>query len=316
MTKAPYGSIMPVLRIIHIQKNLDSPPHDPRYEIIDAGRYGDESGFADAFRPLSRQAVGDWLVREGVSFSAIERVLKELDQTGSAQVQASPRIGPRILRAWFDTVFNQLIQSLEFELLLIGKHNWTFSFRPVALERIRPVRWYLADKGQANLAQILQLDVVLAASLQSHDDAVERLQDTVVALHQTLAANREFTSLCDSLLAQENLRELGIKSVEEIFGAYPESDRYNLIAQYVVNDFGELSYHYSTAKFWNRNRGALLQSLRLPNVQEHYASTIQMGKHLASVSQTLAKQFLDARQELSLRYDVPYMVGDPGSTAA
>src|SRR5450759_5671575 len=108
----------------------------------------------------------DWLVREGVSFSAIERVLKELDQTGSAQVQASPRIGPRILRAWFDTVFNQLIQSLKFELLLIGKHNWTFSFRPVALERIRPVRWYLADKGQANLAQILQLDVVLAASLQ------------------------------------------------------------------------------------------------------------------------------------------------------
>jgi hypothetical protein len=315
MTETLSDSFMPLLRIIHIQKNLDGTPSDPKYDVIDASRYEDESGFADTSRSLSRQSVGDWLAREGLSFSAIERVLKELDQTGSAQVQAGPRIGPRIVRAWFDTVFNPIIPSLEFGLLLIAKRNWTFSFRTGTLERIRPIDRYLADWGQANLEQILQLDVVLAANIQSHDNAVERLQDTVVALHKALTANREFTRLCDSLLA-ETFRDLGIISAVAIFGAYPESDRYNLIAQDVVNNSGEQSSHYSTAKFWNRNREALLQSLDLPNVREQYASTIQIGEHLASVSRTLVSQFKEARQELSLRYDVPYMIGDSGSTAA
>jgi len=252
----------------------------------------------------------------GLSFSAIERVLKELDETGSAQVQAAPRVGPRIVRAWFDTVFNQLIPCLEFELLLIAKRNWTFSFRLAALERIRPVQHYLSDKGRANIEQVLQLDVVLAANIQNHDDAVERLRDTVVALHQALVTSREFKTLCDSHLKSEDLRELGVSNVREIFGAYPEADRYNLIAQDVVNNSGEQSRHYSTANFWNRNREALLQSLGFPNVREHYSSTNQMGERLASVSRTLLNQLREARQELSLRYDVPYMVDDPDSTAA
>jgi hypothetical protein len=161
-----------------------SPSNDPRYDMIDAGRFGDESGFADTSRSLSHQDVGDWLVREGLSFSAIERVLNELDETGSAQVQASPRIGPRIVRAWFDMVFNPLTPCLEFELLLIAKRNWTYSFRLATLERIRPVQQYLTAKGRANIEQILQLDVVLGANVATHDDAVEHLKDTVVALHK------------------------------------------------------------------------------------------------------------------------------------
>jgi hypothetical protein len=102
--------------------------------------------------------------------------------------------------------------------------------------------------------------------------------------------------------------------VDEIFGAYPEPDRYNLIAQYVVNNSGELSSHYSTARFWNQNREVLLRSLSLPNVYDRYMSTLQIGQHLESVSQTLVKQLKAGRQDLSLRYDLPLMVGD--STAA
>ncbi len=300
---------MPVVRIIHVQKNPDSPPSDPRFEIRDSGQNGNDLGF-------SRQGVGDWLAREGLSFSAIERVLKELDQTGSTRVQVSPRIGPRIVRAWFDTVFNPLIPCLEFELLLIGKRNWTFSFRLGTFERIRPAHRYLAGIGTANLGQILQLSVITADVLQTHDDAVERLQNAVAALHKALATDPEFTRLCDTLLA-EAIRDLGLSGPGEIFGAYPESDRYKLLAQDIVNSSEEQSSHYSTAKFWNRNREALLKSLSLPSAREYYASTIQLGSDLASASQTLMNQLKDARQELSLRNDVPYYtVADPGSTAA
>jgi hypothetical protein len=300
-----------VLRIVHIQRNLEGSQSDPRYNIVDAGRYREESSeFADLSRLLSSEDVGDWLARENVPYSTITQVLKELSATGSAQVQLAPRVGPRIVRAWFDTVFNPLIPSLELELGLLGKRNWTFSFAPLTLELIRPARRYLREEAEANLEQVLELDAGLWANTQTHDGAVENLLSSVTALHGALVANRDFVDLCNSLLAPEKLANLGIRDLREIFGAYPASDRLNLIAQNVVNHVGELPSHYSTAKFWNLHRERLLQSLTLPNVRERYASTVQVGEHLASVSKTLLSQIKDLRLELSLRHDVPYVVAD------
>jgi hypothetical protein len=312
----PYPRIVQALRIIHIEKTSESSPSDPRFDIIDAGRCGEESTAAEILHSISAQDVRHWLALENVPSSSIERTLKELAETGSAQVQLAPRAGPRIVRAWFDTVFNPLIPSVELELGLLGKRNWTFSFAPLMLEFIRPVRRYLREEGEANLEQVLQLNVALTANIQTHDAAVESLLMSVSALHGTLAANREFVGLCNSLMAPERLLKAGIEDVREIFGAYPASDRFKLIAQHVVNNSGELHPHYSTAKFWNLNRDRLLQSLNLPNVRVHYESAVQVGEHLASVSKTLLNQLKDLRLELSLIHDVPYVVADRGRLTA
>jgi len=111
--------------------------------------------------------------------------------------------------------------------------------------------------------------------------------------------------------------ELGIGEMREVFHAYPPPDRYNLIAHYVVNGTEELPSHYSTARFWNRNREVLLQCLTsLPNVREHFASTVPVAEHLASVSRTLDTQLKNLRQELSLRYDVPIIRGNRNKLTA
>ena len=302
---------MQVLRIVHIQRSLESSQSDPKYDIVDAGRYSEESsGFANTTRSLSNQDLGAWLAQEDVPHSTIAQVLKELSEAGSAQVQVAPRVGPRIVRAWFDTVFNPLIPSLNLELGLLGKRNWTFSFAPRTLDLIRPARRYLIEEAEANFEQVLQLNVALAANAATHDAAVERLLSCVTALQGALVANRGFVDLCHSLMTPERLLELGIVDLREIFGAYPASDQLKLIAQNVVNHAGELPSHYSTAKFWNLNRERLIPSLTLPNVREHYASTVQFGEHLASVSKTLLSPIKDLRLELSLRHDVPYVVAD------
>jgi hypothetical protein len=306
----PYARIVQVLRIVHIQRSLESSLSDPTYYIVDAGRYGEESGFAETIPSLSSQDVGDWLARENVPYSTIARVLRELAEAGSAQVQIAPRVGPRIVRAWFDTVFNPLIPALDLELALLSKRNWTYSFAPLTLELVRPIRRRVREEAEANLDQVLQLNAALAANAQTHDVAVERLLSSVAALHGALVANHDFVDLCNSLMAPERLLELGINERREIFGAYPESDRFKLIAQNVVNGTSELPSHYSTAKFWNFNRERLLQSMTLPNVREHYAATVQVGDHLASVSRTLLNQLKELRLELSLRHDVPYVVTD------
>ncbi len=301
-------SIVQVLRIIHIQRSSESQLNNPRYDIIDAARYGEELGVAEVVRALTGQAVGDWLAREGLSFSSIERILSELAEKGSAQVQAAPRIGPHIARAWFDTVLNPLIEFVELELGLLSRRNWTFSFGARTLELIQPViqRFY-----NANLEQIIQMNVELSANLEAHDAGVENLRGAVASLYDALASNREFVQLCDSLLTADSLRDLGIREVSEIFGAYPPSDRYNLIAQYVVNSTGDLPQHYSTAKFWNRNREIFVQCLtHLPNVREQFPSTIQVAEYLSGISRTLCSQLKNLRQELSLRYDVPIVPGN------
>jgi len=121
-----YVSIVLVLRVIHIQRSGDSRPDNPRYDIIDAGPHGDEADLADVAHSITRQDLGEWLTRAGVSFTSVGRILEELVEKGSAQVQAPPRIGPRIVRAWFDTVLNPLIQSVELELGLLEGETGPF----------------------------------------------------------------------------------------------------------------------------------------------------------------------------------------------
>lgn len=300
------------MRIVHIQRSADVRSGQHRYDIIDAGRYGEDAGAADASRSLTREGVGDWLIREGLSYSAVERTLNELDQTGFAQVQIPPRVGPRTVRAWFDTVFNPLIQSLELELVLVEKRNWTFSFRPPTLELIRPVRQYLDGRAWANLEQMLQLRVLLEENLKEHDVLVEQLLRAVVALHEALTTSREFVELCHSLLEPEKLEAMGVKSIEHLFGAYPPSDRLSLIAQYVVNNSGEQASHYSTAKLWNRYRQVLLKALTFRDVAEHYAGAIQIGEQLASRSRGLANSLKELRLQLALEHDIPYVIADVG----
>ena len=296
-----------MLRIVQIQRTADSTRTDPRYDIVDSGQFGEESGVAAVTHSLLGQEVGNWLAQEGVPFSSVTSLLKELSETGSVQVTVEPRLGPRIVRAWFDTVLNPLIGSVEFELGLLAKRNWTFSFAPPMLELIRSTKSYLRSDAESNLEQVTELNVPLAANIQTHDAATETLLNSVIALHAALVSNNQFVDLCSSLLAPETLLELGIEDVRFVFGAYPTSDRIKLLGQNVVNNLGELPPHFATAKFWNRYRKSLLQALTYPNVREHDSSTAQIAAHLASVSKTLLNQVKDLRSRLSLRYDVPYV---------
>jgi hypothetical protein len=290
-----------VLRIIHIRKRSGSLPAGPAYDIIDAGQTGEVELAEGGIRSATREQVGDWLACQGLRFTSIGRTLDELDEKGSAQVQMEPRLGPRIVRAWFDTALNPIIDFLEVEGGLLDRRNWTFSFAGRVLEFIQPVQRRFFN---ANLEQILAMNLAIADKVEAHDSGVETLLDAVVSVHDSLVASKHFVELCDSLLTADRLRELGVGDPTELFGAYNSSDRYGLIAQYVVNGTGDLPPHYSTAKLWNRRRGELLQCLTLPRVKERVGSMNEAGRHLASIGSALEAMLKGLRQELSLTYDV------------
>jgi hypothetical protein len=108
-------------RFAHIVKSGSGPNGDAAYAIYDAVPVGDEdSGFAEPFSKLSRQEASRWLASEDIPQGYIDSLLQEVDREGHASV---PLKRPKLVRAWFDTVINPLIESLETELVLVRKET-------------------------------------------------------------------------------------------------------------------------------------------------------------------------------------------------
>ena len=78
----------------------------------------------------------------------------------------APAIGPRIVRAWFDTVINPLLNGLEKEQQLLAQHNWTWEFSPPSLETIHRVHAYV-DRN--NLEHFTQHYPEVARAIEEHD---------------------------------------------------------------------------------------------------------------------------------------------------
>jgi hypothetical protein len=291
-------------RTVYIQRSSSSSV-DPTWDIVGTGRHDEGTGTAKGLYSLRRDEVGDWLGRQGLPYSAVEEILNQMRNSDITEVHLPLRPGPRIVRTWLDTVINPLVQALQDEVILLERRNWTLASRPSRLELIRPVREHLSYESSENLDQLTRsVGDPLRDLIDRHDELAERLQHDVVSIHSLLAGNAEFRSLCDSLLSSERLADSGLRS-EDVFGACPPEERYDLLAQYVVNSTGALSAHYSTAKFWNRNRQELLKTRDFPDVRERYSSLVDLGESLAKAADALMAALRDLRDQLSLEYDVP-----------
>jgi hypothetical protein len=298
------GGTVALWRTVHILRN--SLSSDPTWNIIGAGRFGEDGFESEPLRSLSREQVGDWLARQGLSYSGAERIIESLRTAESLDVKLPFAPGPKVVRAWFDTVINPLVSSLQDELTLLERHNWTFVYNPPRLEMIRSISQYLPHDALANLDQMRRCYAeTLEPPIARHDRSVERLQYAVVSMNSALTESAEFIGLCDSLFSAERLADLGVRSTDEVFGPYPDSERYEVLAQYVVNSTGRLSSHYSTAKFWNHHREALLGALDLPEIRNQYDYALTSGEALSQTSQVLSTELRDLRDQLSMRFDVP-----------
>jgi hypothetical protein len=65
------------------------------------------------------------------------------------------KVGPQIVRAWFDTVINPLLSWLGREQELLAAKNWTWRFKPAGLEAIRHLSAYV--DARPNWEQFEQL---------------------------------------------------------------------------------------------------------------------------------------------------------------
>lgn len=233
-----------------------------------------------------------------------------------------PKLGPNIVRAWFDTVINPLLHSLTFERVSLLSRSWTWQFRLAVppplpnhetqgyrfgspMETIQYASNYLEASGQQNIRQVLSLYPKVRKAVTIHDNNVTVLAEWCYVLHKALKESPDLRALYDRFTSPEHLSpEIGPGN---IFGAYPKSDHLAVIAQYIVNNEGSLPAHFSTAVFWNPHRSDFMALLGKPEFQRPYQKTLEAGDVLLNTSIRLYNLLEVLRFTLSLEYDTPFV---------
>jgi len=212
-------------------------------------------------------------------------------------------IGPNIVRAWFDTVINPVLDGLEIERDLLRKKNWTWQFQPGGLESIRHITVYVAPEARPNLELFLQLNPAVALIGKAHDKAVDELSRACAELQTALQNSPRLRALYLQFTSPESLEKMH-RTVADLFGAYPQSNHLALLAQYIVNNTAELPDYYYTAPLWNKYRKAWLALLSLPAVRSRSDAVSSAGAGLLRQVDRLILLLSRTRLRLSLEHDV------------
>lgn len=216
------------------------------------------------------------------------------------------KVYPNIVRAWFDTVLNPLLQALDVEQERLERKDWTWRFIPGGLEEIRVVRAHLDIDARDNLEQFLELHTAVALFVRTHDKNVAFLSDKCEQLQHRIELSPELFGVYKRVTSREALSDIGA-TLQEIFGAYPPEKHISLLAQYIVNNTGELPAYHPTARLWNKHRDEFLAILRHRSIILHATATNKAGDALLRIVVRLFRLLKDTRLKLSLEHDVPYV---------
>ncbi len=216
------------------------------------------------------------------------------------------RIGRNIIRAWFDTVINPLISALKMEQELLERKNWTWQFRPGHLEAIRDIKELIDLRAVDNLEQFESYYPKIKKNIDVHDEKKAKLLDQCWNLHSVIANSPALQGKYEEATSPAALSKLG-KTLDELFGAYPQQDHLHLLAQYIVNNTEFLPDYYITASLWNQYRDDFLEVLNDPAIVNYNRETIATGESLLIVVRNLITSLREERESLSLENDVPYV---------
>ena len=276
-------------RVLHITRDDSASTHDEaRFRIS-----GESSRESRNIRGLKQ-----YLRESGVPERQIDHAIADLAESGNAEVEFAlrPRVGPKIVRAWFDTIINPLIDAVEREAVLVDNEDWRWRFRPNGLESMCPARQYLGQRTWANLEQLSELYPELEAAIRQHDESEAQLERAVGVLYESIVRDDGFRALCDRLLSPEALAEIGIANPTELFGAYPPDDWLGLLAQYTVNNTALLGPHNATARLWNRRRKEFLSVLDSPGIIEPYRVVSEAARELLEADSRLLEIMKELRR--------------------
>jgi hypothetical protein len=223
--------------------------------------------------------------------------------------QREGKVGPNIVRAWFDTVVNPLLRGLDSERNLLAKENWTWRFEQQALLSLVHVPSFIAFEALDNLDQFLRMAPVASQQclplMDLHDDQVDYLTDVCRVFHKALRNSEDLANLYRRMAKENAVPCRPGQTFDSFFGAYHPAVHLDVLAENIVNGTGLLPTYFTTAPLWNHYRDELLGLRETLDIRPHWDASRMAGQDLKDTVEKLIDSLKLIRQELSIEYDLP-----------
>lgn len=214
-------------------------------------------------------------------------------------------ISPRILRAWFDTILNPIIEGLKTEQYYLENNNLTWSSFYKSFKILKPLQMMFNFKYYANFEQIVELYPILSDVIENHDKKLKKLNDDCQKLFTKLVQSSQLKTVyknkVEEFLTNITINELSSKD-------FQDENNLQFIVEYIMNKKSDLDSSYILSPIWNSKKDEFFRILELPefidllNDQNH--SIEEFKQEVDNSIKSLKK----VRNSLSLKFGEPIIL--------
>jgi hypothetical protein len=223
-----------------------------------------------------------------------------------------------VVRAWFDTVINPLIDALKNECRTIRKQRWVWDRFNQTIDGMR-----LLSSFSENLEQFVLSHSDVRDLLRQHDNAVLHLMDSVKAFYEEVKDSDELKSAYEEATKPDMIRKMveanphnslftnsnDQQILESVLGR-EEAERWGTLAQAIVNETGEMPRGSSMghAPFWNLHRDKLIEVGRSGRFEDFREQANEALGNLYAAIESVEQRLREIREELGRKHGQPYVM--------
>ena len=227
-----------------------------------------------------------------------------------------------VVRAWFDTVINPLIDALNNERRTTREQRWVWDRFNQTIDGIR-----LLSSFSGNLEQFVLSHSDVGDLLRQHDNAVLHLIGSVKAFYEAVKDSDELKSAYEEATTPDMIRKMveanphnsvftsnsnDQQILQSLLGP-EEAIRFGTLAQAIVNETEEMPQGSSMghAPFWNLHRDKLIEVGRSRPFETFRKQAEEALENLYIAIDSAEQRLREMREELGRKHGQPYVMETP-----
>lgn len=226
------------------------------------------------------------------------------DNTMNMTVTAG-KISTKIIRVWFDTILNPLVNGLEYEVDILNSGNIYWKSLYSSFEGFKPLIQFFDRRYSGNFEQLSVYYPDLKLLIDNHDNHLERLNNCVNELYIKLINSTELVELYKQTI--DATKNNSIK-ISDNLSAYSDSKNYRFIAEYVINDIQTLPDEYTLAPIWNESLNQFKGLLKNNDLVSLYQSMINAKNSFKATVESIIEELKQLRFDLSIEFGEPIIM--------
>ena len=215
-------------------------------------------------------------------------------------------LSPKIIRVWFDTILNPMIEGLEIEIDYLNKSNLTWRGFNNSFQELKPLFNFCNYRYHANLDQSDRYYPIILETIEKHDNKLALLEESCLNLFSVLKNSQILKDLYN-----EKVKEI-LKNNSEITDSrindFKDENNYRYIAEYIINNRDNLDSGYTLSPIWNSFKDIfknLLNDDTFKSLFQNQQTALTQFKEAVNKSLSDLKEL---RNKLSIQYGEPIVM--------